>query len=181
MENMMNTKITRKIGDSYVDFVLTDAEMESAFTEFQRQCDVIEVKARLEESGEYQKWEEIPMEMIDQFAKEFRENMKSIEETMGDGRIPAMESVFKAHAEELEQYKQKYKCFSVKVIQTKERYFSVRAEDEDKANDLIANFLDRNWREAEDYFENEDAEYESYWMEEDSYTDPDDAEVKGDD
>lgn len=162
MENMRNTKITRKIGETYVDFVMTDAEMESAFTEYQFQCDVIEVKARLKESGEYENWEEIPCELIEDLARTFRNEMTALMDGMGDGRIPAMESVFKKYERDLEQYKEKYKLFSKEVTLTLTKEYTIKAKSREEADRIFDAWSERNVDRMEADL-TEDMRYDGDW------------------
>lgn len=177
-------KISREIiinGQSQrVDYELTGVELERAFHEYQNQSDKAEVTARLKESGEYERWDEIPDEIISQMAEDFRTEMDTIADTMGDGRIPAMESVFKRHKEDLEEYKEKWKVYSVKVQQTKEHYYSVKAKTEEEAIDLLERYLEDGYTRAECDFEDEDAEYETLYVDETEYTDPENCDIKGD-
>lgn len=184
MENMKNTKITRKIGETYVDFELTDAEMESAFTEYQFQCDVIEVKARLKESGEYENWEEIPCELIEDLARTFRNEMMAIMDGMGDGRIPAMESVFKKYENDLEQYKLKYKLFSKEVTLTMTKVYTIKAKSQEEADRIFDVWSDRHGNDmcddlTEDVRFNGDWDY-GYTYEEDD-EDPEYADISEED
>ena len=167
-------KITREIiinGESQnVEYELTGIELERAFNEYQSTHDKAEIVHHLTDM----EYKDVPDEMIDDLASQFR---TAIDNDMDDYVLKIIHN----NEEILEEYKDKWKVFTVKVTQTKDRWFTIRAKDEQEADNLIANYLEENWREAEDYFEDEDAEYDTYYMEEDHCTDPDDAEVKGDD
>lgn len=161
-----------------VDYELTGVELERAFREYQNISDKKEVTARLKESGEYERWEEIPDEIISQMAEDFRTEMDTIADTMGDGRIPAMESVFRRHKEDLEDYKEKWKVFSVKVQQIKEHYYSIRARTEEEATGLLEKYIEDDDNRVNDDFEYEDSEYETLYINETEYEDPENADIK---
>lgn len=167
-------KISREIiinGESQnVEYELTGIELDRASNENLSKHDKAEIIHQLTDL----EYKNVPDEVIDDLANQFR---TMIDDAIDDFILKVIHN----NEEMLEEYKDKWKVFTVKVTQTKDRWFTIRAKDEQEADNLIANYLEENWREAEDYFEDEDAEYDTYYMEEDHYTDPDDAEVKGDD
>lgn len=178
-----NTTITRKIGESYVAFTLTDAEMESAYNEYQFQCDMIETESRLKESGEYENWEEIPIELMEKLAREFREQMRTIEENMGDGRIPAMEAVFRRHEEELKRYKEKWKLFNKEVTLKLTKEYTIKAKTKEEADAIFENWSERHADRMTDDL-TEDAQWDGEWNYGYTYEDsgdPDDADITPDD
>ena len=166
-------EITRNAFGTETKIALTNEELEQAAKEYIFRTARAEVIKQLLDSEE--KYENVPGDLIDVIATEFIERMDGV---LRDETVLA---VIHQHDEELEQYKQKWKVFTARVVQTKDRYFTIRAKDKDEANDLLEGFLNDCWDKAEDYFEDEDGEYEFYSIEEDDYVDPDDAEVKGDD
>ena len=169
-------KISREIiinGQSQrVDYELTGVELERAFREYQNIADKKEVTARLKESGEYERWDEIPDEIISQMAEDFRTEMDTIADTMGDGRIPAMESVFKRHKEDLEEYKEKWKVFSKEVTLTLTRSYTIRAETQEKADALFEqwaeNHEDMLISDMEDEIPGGDWDYGTIWEDDDT-------------
>lgn len=183
MENMKNTTITREIAGNYVNFTLTDAEMESAYNEYQFQDDVITTKARLKESGEYKNWEEIPYDLIEKLAREFRAEMKNMAETMGDGSIPAMESVFSKHEYELERYKEKWKLFNKEVTLTLTKEYTIKAKTKEEADAIFENWAERHADRMTDDL-TDDAQWDGDWDYGYTYEDggdPDDADITPDD
>ena len=182
--NMKNTTITRKIGDQYVNFELTDAEMESAFGEFQFQNDVVNVKARLEESGEYENFENIPDELIYAMAKKYREHIEGFAETMGDNSIPSFEATVKEFSEKLEEYKEKWKVFSKEVTLTLTHEYTIKAKNKEQADNIFESWAESNaYQMTEDLCEdaqwNGDFDY-GYTYEDDS-TNPDYADISEED
>lgn len=184
--NMKNTTITRKIGDQYVNFELTDAEMESAFNEYQFQCDVITIKARLKESGEYENWEEIPDETICDLARKYREHMNGFAETMGDNSIPSFEATVKDYAEILEEYKEKWKVFSKEVTLTLTHEYTIKAKSKEDADRIFGEWSEQS-RNIDQMIEDliEDARWDGDWdygyTYEDDCTDPDCVDISEED
>lgn len=157
--NMKNTTITRKIGDQYVNFELTDAEMESAFSEFQFQNDVVNVKARLEESGEYEDFENIPDDVIYAMAKKYREHIEGFAETMGDNSIPSFEATVRDFADRLEEYKEKLKVFEYELQRTTTYTIRIAAKSEERADA----WMERTFGNDEGRFDDElDNGYSDY-------------------
>lgn len=177
-------KISREIiinGQSQrVDYELTGVELERAFHEYQNIADKKEVTARLKESGEYERWDEIPDEIISQMAEDFRTEMDTIADTMGDGRIPAMESVFNRHKEDLEEYKEAWKVFSREVTLTLTRDYTIRAKTKEQADAIFERWAENHEDEFISDMEEEipggDWDYGMAWEEDD--TDPDDADIR---
>lgn len=182
--NMKNTTITRQIGDQYVNFELTDAEMESAFNEYQFQCDVITIKARLKESGEYENWEEIPDETICDLARKYREHMNGFAETMGDNSIPSFEATVKDYAEILEEYKEKWKVFSKEVTLTLTHEYTIKAKSKEDAERIFESWSEQNPDQMTDDL-TEDArwsgDFDYGYMYEDNHTSPDCADISEED
>ena len=162
-------EITRNILNNDMTINLTSEELERAAMEYLYRTARVEVVRQIEDMEEYKN---VPDDLIDVITTEFREKMD------GDLRDEMILAAIHQHDEELEEYKQKWKVFSVKVTQTKERWFTVRAKDESDADTLLEEFLNDSWDKAAEYFEDEDGEYDSYYLEEDRCTDPDDAEIK---
>lgn len=164
-----------------VDYELTGVELERAFNEYQNQSDKHEVIARLEESGEYERWNEIPDEIISQMAEDFRTEMDTIADTMGDGRIPAMESVFSRHKADLDEYKQKWKVFSREVTLTLTKEYTIRAKTAEEADAIFEEWSENNADLLLDDL-TEDAEYNGDWDYGMAYDEedmnPDDADIK---
>ena len=172
-------KISREIiinGQSQrVDYELTGVELERAYLEYQNQSDKAEVTARLKESGEYERWEEIPDEIISQMAEDFRTEMDTIADTMGDGRIPAMESVFRRHKEDLEEYKEKWKVFSREVTLTLTRNYTIRAKTAEQADAIFEQWAEHHEDEFISDMEAEipggDWDYGTIWEDDDTLPD----------
>ena len=176
----MNTTITRNLMGNDVQITLTAQEMERIYQHVQFEYDKVEVRARLEESETDYDMDEIPEDMIETLAKDFRERMMAIAETMGDGRVNAMEHTFKAFKDELEEYVKKDKVFTVEVTLTTKREYTVRAKDESEAERIFTAWSERNSRQMTEDL-TDDAEYNGEWdtdgfYEDDSY-DPEDAEI----
>lgn len=161
-------KISREIiinGQSQrVDYELTGVELERAYLEYQNQSDKAEVTARLKESGEYERWDEIPDEIISQMAEDFRTEMNTIADTMGDGRIPAMESVFRRHKEDLEEYKEKWKVFSKEVTLTLTHEYTIKAKNKEDADRIFGEWSEQS-RNIDQMIEDliEDARWDGDW------------------
>ena len=182
--NMKNTTITRKIGDQYVNFELSDAEMESAFNEYQFQCDIVTIKARIKEAGEYENWEEIPDDLIYSMAQKYREHMTGFAETMGDNSIPSYEATVKDFSEQLEEYKEKWMAFSKEVTLTLTHEYTIRAKNKEDAERIFESWSEHNVDQmVEDL--TDDARWDGDWdygyTYEDSYTDPDNTDISEED
>jgi len=182
--SMKNTIITRKFGDQYVNFELTDAEMESAFNEYQFQMDIVTLKARLKESGEYENWEEIPDETICDLARKYREHMNGFAETMGDNSIPSFEATVKDYAEILEEYKEKWKVFSKEVTLTLTHEYTIKAKSKEDAERIFESWSEQNPDQMTDDL-TEDArwngDFDYGYMYEDDSTNPDYADISEED
>ena len=180
-------KISREIiinGQSQrIDYELTGVELERAFHEYQNIADKNEVTARLKESGEYERWEEIPDEIISQMAEDFRTEMDTIADTMGDGRIPAMESVFNKHKEELEEYKEKWKVFSREVTLTLTRTYTIRAETHGQADAIFEEWAENHEdiliSDMEAEIPSGDWDYGTIWEDDDTLPEYADIQVEG--
>jgi len=163
-----------------VDYELTGVELERAYLEYQNQSDKAEVTARLKESGEYERWDEIPDEIISQMAEDFRTEMDTIADTMGDGRIPAMESVFRRHKEDLADYKEKWKVFSREITLTLTRDYTIRAKTAEQACAIFKRWAENHEDEFISDMEAEipggDWDYGMVWEEDDTY--PVDADIR---
>lgn len=185
--NMKNTTITRKIAEGqYVNFELTDAEMESAFYEYQFQMDILTIKARLKESGEYENYEDIPDDIFYDMAKSYREHMNGFAETMGDNSIPSAEATIKEFADKLEEYKEKWKVFSKEVTLTMTHEYTIKAKSKEDAERIFD-----AWTESRDGIDQmerdltEDVSYNGDWdygfTYEDDSTDPEYADISEED
>jgi len=177
---MNTTTITRNLMGNDITIKLTEQEMERIYEQVQLEYDKVEVKARLEESEIDYDMDEIPGDLIETLAKDFRERMTGIAETMGDGRIPAMENTFKAFKSELEEYEKKDKVFTVEVTLTMKKEYTVRAKDEDDAERIFTTWSERNSRQMTEDLTN-DAEYIGEWdtdgYYEDGSYDPENADI----
>lgn len=177
---MNTTTITRNLMGNDVQITLTEQEMERIYEQVQLEYDKVEVKARLEESEIDYDMDEIPDDLIETLAKDFRERMTAIAETMGDGRIPAMENTFKAFKDELEEYEKKDKVFTVEVTLTTRKEYTVRAKDENDAERIFTAWSERHSRQMTEDL-TDDAEYIGEWdtdgFYEDGSYDPEDAYI----
>ena len=178
---MKTATIFRNIMGNDVPITLTEEEMDMIYNDVQFEYDKIEVKARLSESETKYNVDDIPDDLIERMAKEFRERMGNIAETMGDGRIPAMENTFETFSKELEEYVQKWRVFRKKVTMTVEHDYTIRAKDEDDAENIFQMWSERNSRTIIGDL-TEDAEYDGDfdygWVEEDDETEPDYADIQ---
>ena len=177
---MNTTTITRTVMGSEISIELTKEEMELIYEQVQFEWDKAEVMARLEESETDYDVDEIPEDLIETLAKDFRERMESLAETMGDGRINAMDHTLKAFEEELEEYEKKDKVFTVEVTLAVKKQYTVRAKDENEAEQIFTTWSERNSRRmTEDLMD--DAEYNGEWdtdgYYEDGSCDPEDADI----
>ena len=181
---MNTTTIIRNIMGNDITITLTEQEMEKIYEQVQFEYDKIEVKARLEESETEYDVDDIPDDLIETLAKNFRERMTSIAETMGDGRMNAMENTFKAFKDELEEYEKKDKVFTVEVELRMRKEYTIRAKDEDDAERIFTAWSERNSRQMTDDL-TDDAEYIGEWdtdgYYEDSSYDPEDADISEED
>lgn len=187
--NMKNTTISRKIAEGqYVNFELTDAEMESAFNEYQFQMDILTIKSRIKESGEYENWEDIPDDIIYDMAKRYREHMTGFAETMGDNSFPSAEATIKEFADKLDEYREKWKVFSKEVTLTLTKEYTIKAKNKEDAERIF-----EAWSESRHGMDQimceltEDVQYDGDWRygyayEEDaSVCDPDNADISEED
>lgn len=177
---MNTTTITRNLMGNDVQITLTEQEMERIYEQVQFEYDKVEVMARLEESETDYDMDNIPDDLIDTLAKDFRERMTAIAETMGDGRFNAMENTFRAFKDELEEYEKKDKVFTVEVTLTMKKEYTVRAKDEDEAERIFTTWSERNSRQMTEDL-TDDAEYIGEWdtdgFYEDGSYDPEDADI----
>lgn len=178
---MKTTTIVREIMGNNTQITLTEQEMESIYEHVQLEYDKEEVKARLEESETEYNMDDIPEELIEKMAKEFRIRMDNIAETMGDGRIPAMENTFEVFNNELDKYVPKWKTFTKLVRMTVEHAYSIRARDEDEAENIFDAWSEHNARRMVDDL-TDDAEYKGDFeyddVEEDVLINPDCADIQ---
>lgn len=169
-------KISREIiinGNSQnTEYELTGIELEHCYNEYVFTHDKNEILRQLRDL-EYEAVDEIPEDKIEEMAKSVAEKMEEL-------RDEIVLKVIHENEEDLAEYKTKWKVFSAKVSQTKERYYTIKARDEREAEDLLANYLENEYDRANDDFEYEDAEYDTLYIEEDNYADADNADIKGD-
>ena len=78
---MNTTTITRNLMGNDIQITLTEQEMERIYEQVQFEHDKVEVRARLEESETEYDMDEIPEDLIETLAKDFRERMTAIAET----------------------------------------------------------------------------------------------------
>ena len=170
-------KITREIiinGNSQnTEYELTGIELERCYNEYVFAHDKNEILRQLKDL-EYEAVDEIPEDKIEEMAKSVAEKMEEL-------RDEIVLKVIRENEEDLAEYKTKWKVFSAKVSQTKERYYTIKARDEREAENLLANYLEKEYDRANDDFEYEDAEYNTLYIDEDNYTDADNADIKEDD
>lgn len=179
-------KVTRKLivngNPIRTEFELNETELALAYQEYQSIADKCEVTARLQEMG-YEKYDEVPEELIAELAGQFRQEMDTISYTMGDGRIPAMESVFKKNAEKLEEYKTRWRVFSKTINVTVFKTYYIKAKSEIEAETLFDKWRDQNVDSMCNDFAgliDYDGEWDEDSVEEATWMDPEDADIKED-
>ena len=181
-------KITRefKFMDETItkEIELTDEELYEAYRTYQHKDDILVIKERLKDSGEYENWEEIPEDTIAELALKYREHMEGFALTMGDNSIPSFEATVKDYAEVLEQYKEKWMAFSKEVTLTLTHEYTIRAKNKEDAERIFESWSEHHVDQmVEDL--TEDARWDGDWdygyTYEDSYTDPDNTDISEED
>lgn len=165
-------EIKRTAFGTETTIALTNEELERAAKEYLWNTARREVVRQIDDWEEY---ENVTADLIDTITSEFREKMDG---TTYDETLLA---VIHQHDDELEEFKQKFHCFSVRVEQVKSRYYTIRAKDEDEAESILKWRVENNEDGMSDDFEYEDAEYDWNCIDPDDYTSPEDAELRGDD
>ena len=174
-------KITREIiingMSNNTEYELTGIELERCFNEYQSTKERNEVVHQLKDL-EYEDLENIPEDIIADLANQVREKIDNFMDEV------ALE-VIRKNEEILEPYKEKWKVFTKTIRVEAEKEYTIRARSESEADAIWERWSERHGdRITEDMCE--EVQYNGDWdwdydMEEDKYTDPDDAEVKGDD
>ena len=174
-------KISREIiingMSNNTEYELTGIELERCFNEYQSTKDRSEVVHQLKDL-EYEDLENIPEDIIADLANQVREKIDNFMDEV------ALE-VIRKNEEILEPYKEKWKVFTKTIRVEAEKEYTIRARSESEADTIWERWSERHGdRITEDMCE--EVQYNGDWdwdydMEEDKYTDPDDAEVKGDD
>lgn len=151
----MNTTITRNIMGNDITINLTEEEIRYISNDFQIENDKAEVISRLENSDTEYEIDDIPEELIENIAKDFRKRIESSEETK-------MDESFRIFYEQLEQYERKDKIFTVTVQLSMETEYKIRAKDEDEAEQIFTAWSERNSSQMTEDL-TEDAEYVGRW------------------
>lgn len=169
-------KISREIiingASQNVEYELTGIERERVYNEYVFDHNKNDILSQMREQG-YEAFDEVPEDLLEEMAT-------TVAKKMLEARDEITLNVIRENEENLAEYKTKWKVFSAKVSQTKERYYTIKARDEREAENLLANYLENEYDRANDDFEYKDAEYETLFIDEDNYADADDADIKGD-
>lgn len=160
-----------------MDYELTGIELERCFNEYQSTHDRNEVVHQLKDL-EYEDLENIPEDIIADLASQVRDRMDNLMDEV-------VLEIIRKNEEILEPYKEKWKVYRKTIRVEAEKEYTIKARSESEADEIWERWSERYGRQiTEDMCE--EIEYNGDWdwdydMEEDHYTDPDDAEVKGDD
>lgn len=136
-------KITREFsinGDvvTPVTYELTGIELEQAYNEYRHTKINNEICQNLEAREEGYVIEDIPEDLMEKI-------IRDVIHDLDDGALNAtVASNINAYKGELEQYKKRWKAYSVKVTATVTHEYTVRAEDEDDAERIFAEWSEHH-------------------------------------
>ena len=175
-------KIMREIMGQSITIELTAEEMAKIAEEVRTNEDKTYIKAWLTENG-YENADEIPKSLMDEVIEKFQSERKGLDESMGTNQIPAVESAVRYFAEELSEYKEKWKVYSKTVTLTMTKEYTIRARNEDEANNIFDNWSENHSSSMVDDL-TEDVEFNGEWDYGDAYeedSDPDHADITEED
>ena len=176
-------KITREIMGQMIEIDLTEEEMAKIAEEVQTNEDRIYVNAWLTVNG-YENADEIPKSLMAELVERYQLERKGLDEGMGTNQIPAVEAAVQYFAEELAEYKEKWKVFTKKVTLTLTREYTIRARNQEESDRIFDRWSENHSRQmADDLTENAEymGEYDYGSSYEDECADPDDAEISEED
>ena len=150
-----------------VEFELTGAELERAYNEYVSNHDRAEVWNQLKDL----EYENVPDELVNELSSEFRS-------VIDEDRDDYILKIIHWNEEKLEEYKRKWKVFTCEVTQTKTHTYSIRAKDQQQAEEMLNRYVENHECEVESDMEDELPEYDSGWVrEDDHWCDPDNADI----
>lgn len=164
-------KINREVMGNSMDIVLTEAEIDRIFNDELARRNKNELISMLEDKG-YEAIEDIPDSLIDAMIRKFDED---------DDHEMVWGNVIEYFGEELAEYREKWKVFTKKVTLTVDKEYTIKARNEEEAEELFERWSERHSSEmTEDLME--DAEYNGDFdyddaEESDEYGDPDNADI----
>lgn len=178
-------KITREIiinGESTnVEYELTGIELERCYNEYVNQEEKNAIVNRLDED-KFEGIMDIPDDLIQRMAEKYH---KFLDEYSADTKSAAMNDVLEKFGAELEPYKEKWKVFTktIRVEATKD--YTIKARNESEADEIWEKWAERHESQITDDM-NEEIQYNGdwdydYYMDEDEYCDPDDADISEED
>ena len=121
-----------------VTYVLTGIELEQAYNEFLHTKVNNAICQNLEDREEGYVVEDIPEDLMDKI-------IHDVLHDLDDGTLDALvASNVNAYKGELEQYKKRWKAYSVRVTATVTHEYTVRAEDEDDAERIFCDWSEHH-------------------------------------
>lgn len=163
--------IRREIMGNFVNLELTDEEIQEIFDAELARRNKNELISMLEATG-YKAIEDIPESLIADMIRKFNED---------DDNEAKWRGVIEYFAEELAEFKEKWKVFTKKVTMTVEKEYTIKARNAEEADKLFEAWSEKHSSEMV-YDLTEDAEYNGEYdyedaEESDEYGDPDYSDI----
>lgn len=150
-----------------VEFELTGIELERAFNEYQYTHDKAEVLHQLKDL----EYNDVPDDVVDRIVAKFRGELD------GDTFDAMVIGCIENFEDELEEYKRKWKVFSVELTRTLKHEYTIKARDEDEAQRIFERWCEHHENVIASDMHDEDPEDDTGFFYEEEGCNPDYADI----